>query len=172
MHGAVTDGLGAGQPGEHIRILGGPPTSSFHDLGLVTTNSQGQYSYTAAACVTACAYEAVVLQDPAHDTSWAISGTVTAPSTLTLSTQLGRPDHITATLTYAATTTVIAGQGVTVYYHYTGHGAWTKQRVATTDRYGRVTLSEQPRRGCYFTARYAGTSTIAAAASADSYLSY
>lgn len=172
VHGAVTDGLGAGQAGEHMRILARPAISTFHDVALVTTDAHGQYSYTTAACVTACAYEAAVVQDAAHVTSWAISGTITAPTKLTLSAHTGRPDHVTATLTYAATDTAVVGQGVTVYYHYAGHSPWTSQHVATTDRYGRVTLPEQPRRGCYFTARYAGTPTIAAAASANSYLSY
>lgn len=172
VHGAVTDGLGVGQPGESIRILGGPPKSNFRDLGLVTTTAQGQYSFTGPACATACVYEAVALQDATHDTSWAISGTVTAPTHLALSAQPGRPDHITAALTYAATATATVGQGVTLYYHYTGQSTWTEQHRATTDRYGRITFAEQPRRGCYFTARYAGTSAIAAAASANSYLSF
>jgi hypothetical protein len=172
-HGAVTDGKGIGRSGLHVRVVVGPPgSSSVRDLATVATDAQGHYSYTSSACTTACVYQAITQQDAIYLSSWASTGTVKAPTRLALTAQRGQPDHLTITRTHAANNTPIANQKVTVYYHYAGRTTWVRQTVVTTNRYGRASVREQPRRGCYFTTRYTGTSTLAPAASTNVYLPY
>ena len=173
VHGAVTDGNGTARSGLHVRLVVGPPgTSNVRDLSAVTSDAHGHYSYTGSACTTACVYQAITQEDATYLSSWARTGTVKAPTRLALTAQRGRPDQLTITLTHAANNAPIANQKVTVYYHYAGRSSWVRQTVATTNRYGRASVPEQPRRGCYFTTRYYGASTVAPAASTNVYLAY
>lgn len=173
VHGSVLDGLGTGQPGMRVDILAGPAHSSaMRTLGSTTTDSRGRYAFTAAACTTACDFETIAPEDAVHVLSWAISGAVKAPTLLGLTARAGRPDYLTVGLSYAATRARIAGQKIFIYYRYAGHRSWIRQKILTTDRNGQATGTEQPRHGRYFTARYAGTSAIASAASRNVYLRY